>query len=45
MFSLETFTKIRIAWTKYIPEPLQAIPITLNEPKLTLVLGHEAYLY
>jgi len=45
MFSLETFTKIRIAWTKHIPEPLQAIPFTLNEPKLTLVLGHETYLY
>ena len=30
---------------KHIPEPLQAIPITLNEPKLTLVLEHEAYLY
>lgn len=44
MFSLERFTKLCIVWPKNIPEPLQAILITLNEPKLALVIGYEAYL-
>lgn len=45
MFSLNRFTKICTEWPQNIPEPLQAIPVTLNEPKLSLLLGYEAHLY
>jgi hypothetical protein len=37
MFSSERFTKPCTAWTKNITDPLKAILITLNEPKLALV--------